>query len=356
MKLCFAFLAILAFASFASADSITLKDGDRLTGTITGADAKQITIKTEYAGDVKVLWSDVQDLSSTNPLYVETPQHATASGPLTISGTDLVVHAASGEVRVPIAEVTTVRSVADQQAYERTLHPSLITEWKGGFNLGFALARGNSDTTNLSTAFSAVRKTLNDQIKLYESSIYTTNGVTTTGSAGGVTADEILGGARYDHNLTTRVFAFASGDFTHDVLQHLDLQQIYTGGLGWHAVARPNSTLDLLAGVNYTRESYSAGFGTASVGRNLPGLTFGEDYTHKFNASNNFTETFTFYPDLSDLSQYTFALNAALVTKINGWLGWQWSIGDHYITNPPILGTKSNDLVLSTGLNISFSH
>jgi len=29
-------------------------------------------------------------------------------------------------------------------------------------------------------------------------------------------------------------------------------------------------------------------------------------------------------------------------------------VADRYITNPPILGAKSNDLILSTGLNISF--
>ena len=43
------------------------------------------------------------------------------------------------------------------------------------------------------------------------------------------------------------------------------------------------------------------------------------------------------------------------VTKLNKWLGWQNSFGDIYVSNPP-LGTKKNDLQISTGLNISFTH
>jgi len=92
------------------------------------------------------------------------------------------------------------------------------------------------------------------------------------------------------------------------------------------------------------------------VSRNLPGLTFGENYMHKLRGTTVFTERFIFYPDLSDFSQYRFSLDAAAVTKISKWLGWQTSISDRYVTNPPIAGTKSNDVIFSTGLNIAFTH
>jgi hypothetical protein len=73
-------------------------------------------------------------------------------------------------------------------------------------------------------------------------------------------------------------------------------------------------------------------------------------------ANTLLTEDFSFYPDLSDFSQYRFSLDAGVVTKINKWLGWQTSLSDRYVTDPPIPGTKSNDFILSTGLNIAFSH
>jgi len=103
------------------------------------------------------------------------------------------------------------------------------------------------------------RKTQRDQIKAYESSAYATNGL----PGGGVTANAILGGVRYERNITQKLFVFGAGDFTHDELQGLDIRQIYTVGLGWHVIDRSNvTTFDVLAGINYTREHYS---GTATI-------------------------------------------------------------------------------------------
>jgi putative salt-induced outer membrane protein YdiY len=345
------------------ADTVALKNGDHLTGTITGSDGKELTLKTDYAGEIKIQWAAVTDVTSAGPLYVVTADKKTVNGSISIAGSDLVVHTATeGEVRVPLTQLTIVRSGDQQQAYEKSLHPRLIDAWTGGVNVGFALARGNSDTTNLSTGVNADRKTLSDEIKVNTASIYTTNGATTTaGAPTGVTADAILGAVRYDRNLKQKFFVFASGDFTHDALQDLTLRSIYTGGFGWHAINHPSTSLDLLAGVNYTRETYSSAATVAvpagtNVGRNLPGLTTGEVFMHKFGASTTFTEDFTFYPDLTDIAQYRFALDSSLVMKISKWFGWQTTFSDRYVTDPPILGTKSNDVILSTGLNIAFSH
>jgi hypothetical protein len=347
----------LILASPAGADTLILKNGDRLSGTITASDGKQVSLKTDYAGEIKVQWSALKELTSEKALYVVTPDKKTVNGNVTVEGTDMVVHTANaGEVRVPMTENTIVRSADAEQSYERSLHPRLIDNWDGGINVGFALARGNSDTTNLNTGLTADRKTLSDDIKVYSSSVYSTSGTSASGRTGGVTANEVLGGARYSRNITKALFAFGSGDFTHDELQDLTLRQIYTGGLGWQAIDKPSTTLDLIGGVNYTRESYSAGSTVASVNRNLPGLTFGEDYMRKLGATTVLTEHFIFYPDLSDFSQYRFSLDAGTVTKISRWLGWQTSIADRYVTDPPIPGTKSNDVIFSTGLNIAFTH
>jgi putative salt-induced outer membrane protein YdiY len=349
-------VSFLYLAPQSAADTLSLKNGDRLTGTISDSDGKQITLKTEYAGEIKVQWTAVKDLTSAKPLYVVTPEKKTVNGDVTVEGSDMIVHtAAEGEVRVPLAAVTAVRSGDAERAYEKSLHPGLVEDWKGGVNVGFALARGNSDTTNLNTGFTADRKTLADEIKANVSSVYSTSGGTTAGAPGGVTANEVLGSASYSRNITKKLFAFGSGDFTHDALQDLTIRQIYTGGLGWHEINHPNTTFDILAGINYTRESYSAGATVVGVGRNLAGITAGETLMHKFGKTTVLTQDFTFYPDLSALSQYRFSLDAGVVTKISKWLGWQTSLSDRYVTDPPVPGTKSNDFILSTGLNIAFS-
>jgi len=39
-------------------------------------------------------------------------------------------------------------------------------------------------------------------------------------------------------------------------LQDLNLRSVVGGGLGWHAIKRDSTPLDILAGVNYTNENY----------------------------------------------------------------------------------------------------
>jgi len=349
------FMAILvgalAMSSAAPADTVVLKNGDHLTGIVEVSDGKDVTLKTDFAGEIKIQWSAVQELKTEKPLYVVTPDKKTVSGAVTTDGTNLAVHTANaGTVQIAMAQVTVVRSSDVEAAYEKSLHPSLIEAWKGGVNLGFAIARGNSETTNLTTGFTADRKTSNDEITLYEASLYTSNDQ----PGGSVIANSILGGAKYDHNITKHLFVFVSADYTHDALQDLNLRQIYSGGLGVHVISTPNTTLDVLAGANYTRETY--GGGATYVDRNLAGITIGENFMHKFGKSTTVTEVFYFYPDLSDTGQYRFALDAGSVTKINKWLGWQTALTDRYVTNPPIAGTKSNDFIFSTGINVSFAH
>ena len=360
MRITVAVICLCVFATLAgtaSADSVVLKSGDHITGTITGADNKTVTVKTDFAGEIKVNWSAVQEVTGDTTLFVLTPDKQTVSGPITIEGTDLVIHTkANGDVRVPLDKLSVVRSPDAEAAYEKSLHPPLKADWKGGANLGFALARGNSDTTNVNFGFNAARKTLNDQISAKSSWVYASNNTTT---GGGVTADVVLGEARYDKNVyDDALFWFVDGNFTHNALQGLNLQSIYTGGLGWHAIHTSKTTFDVLAGINYTRQSYGQVQGstipTPNITRNLIGATVGEDFKHQFGSSTTFSEDFNFYPDLSDAGQYNFALDSALDTKISKWFGWQVSFNDRYVSNPPVLGTKSNDVVFSTGITATF--
>jgi putative salt-induced outer membrane protein YdiY len=346
---------LLVVSGAAMADTLVLNNGDHLTGTIESSDGKVITFKTDYAGELKVKWSDVKQ-ATTGPMYVVEKNETTVNGPMTATSSDITVQTTNGgAVTVPLTDVTVIRSPQEQQSYENSLHPGILSDWSGGGNVGFALARGNSDTTNLAVGFNADRKAKSDEIKVYASSVYSTAGAIAGGT---VTANEILGGIRYDRNLNAALFAFVSGDFLHDQLQSLNLQQIYSGGLGWHAIKRTGTTLDLLAGVNYTRDSYSgptAVGSSTSVSQSFPALTLGEDFAKKIGSTSSLTEDFTFYPDLSDTSQYRFAADAGWTTQIKKWIGWQVTFSDRYISNPPILGTKNNDTVLSTGLKFSFT-
>ena len=340
------------------ADQVTLKNGDRLTGSISKSDGKTLVIHTDYAGDVTVKFDAIQDISSTGDLNVGLKDGKTAFGMVTTSGDNLVVATKlAGQVEAPKGSVTVLRSPAEQAAYEKSLHPGLREGWTGGANLGFTVTRGNSQTKNLNIAFQAARKGLNDKLSLYSNSVYATNDLST--ATPHTTANTIGGGARYDRNFDGhRLFGFVNADFFHDDLQTLDLRSIVGGGLGWHAIKAEATTLDLLGGMNYTHESYSEPFNpppSTDKTRSLAAATIGDEFMHKVGKSTVINQNLYFYPDLTNTGEYRGTFNFGTVTKINKWLGWQNSFGDIYVSAPPP-GKRQNDILLSTGLNFSFTH
>ena len=338
-------VALLCTSLFA--DQVVLKNGDRLTGTITKSDDKTLLIKTEFAGDVTVQWPAVQEVTSAQPLHVTLANGKTVVGPVaTADGNLAVTTASSGTVNVAKGDVTALRSDAEQTAYEKTLHPGLMQGWAGGANVGFALTAGNSETKNLALAFTADRNTMHDELSLYANTVYATNDA--PGAFPSTTANTIQAGTRYAHNLTDRLFAYVGADFQTDALQQLNLRTVLGGGLGFHAIKSDRTTLDFLGGLNYTRENYDA------FNRNFAALSLGEELTHKLGASTLVTQKAYFFPNLNDTGEYRATFNLGTVTKISKWLGWQNAFGDIYVTNPPV-GTKKNDILLTTGLNVSFT-
>ena len=343
---------LLSISTLVHGDQVVLKNGDRLTGAITKSDGKILVIKTDFAGEVTIQWPAVQEINSTQPLHVATSAGKTIVGPVsTADGNLSVTTPGSGAVSVPKDQVTALRSDAEEAAYEKGLHPTLLQDWVVGANVGFSLTRGNSETKNLALAFTGDRKTSHDEISMYTNSIYATNDA--LGATPQVTANVIQGGARYSRNLTKRVFAFAGADFQSDALQSLNLRSVFGGGLGFHLINTSRTTLDLFGGVNYTHESY---FGPPGS-RSFAALTLGEEFMHKLGAGTVLTESLYLYPDISDnlTGQYRGTGNFGTVTKLSKWLGWQNAFGDIYVTNPPA-GKKQNDILLTTGLNVSFTH
>jgi hypothetical protein len=246
--------------------------------------------------------------------------------------------------------VVALRNDAEQLAYEKSQHRSLLHGWDGGLDAGVQLTRGNSKTRNFRLAFGALRKVSRDELTLYAESLYSIDDV--AGASPHVTANVNRGGARFDHDFVSisRLFVFANTDFMSDGLQDLNLRSVVGGGIGCHLINRDNATLKLLGGVNFTRENY------VEIQRNLAAGQVGEELTLKLGKSTALLQNLAFFPDLTDSGgNYRTNFSLGTVTKIAKWLGWQNNFSDTYVTNPPA-GKKQNELVLTSGLRLAFAH
>jgi len=356
-----ALIALLGFSTSSFADQVTLKNGDRLTGTVVKSDGQTLVLHTDAAGDVTLKFDAIQEIKTGADLHVTLKDGKTAVGPVTTTDEKLeIATKTSGTVEAPKADVTLIRNDAEQQAYDKSLHPGLMHGWDGGIDIGFSVARGNSETENLALAFNAVHPTLHDKITLFASSIYTTNALASPSTVASLTQ----GRFRYDRDIHPRVFVFGAAGFMSNALQYLDLRQVYSGGFGYHAIKSDRTVLDFLGGVNYTHETYSNGalvagttdvFQSYGITNRFVALTLGEELDQKVGKSTEITESAGFFPNLQQTGEYRFTFNLGTVTKLNKWLGWQNQFGDIYISNPPT-ASKGNDVIFTTGLNISFTH
>ena len=167
----------------------------------------------------------------------------------------------------------------------------------------------------------------------------------------------------YDHNLSPRTFVFVGADFMSDALQGLNLRSVGSAGLGFHAIKNATTTLDLLAGGNYTHETYVTYMAQTPplpplrqlLVHNSAGLTLGEELNHTLSKSTLIIQKLYFYPNLSNTGDYRGEFDFGTVTKISKRLGWQNQFTDFYTKTPPP-GKKKNDVVFTTGINFSFAN
>jgi len=328
-----------------SAEQVTLKNGDRLTGTILNVSDKKLTIKTEHAGTVTIDWDAVAQFSSEQPMVVTRTDKQIVSGAVNTKDSEVAVNTTSGTQTIPMADVAVMRSPADQAAYEKSLHPGMLEGWVGGGNFGLALARGNSDTTNLALGFNAARPTTTDKWTIQAASLYSTSTadkVTTT------TANALGGFIRYDHNLTKKLFAFGLFAGSYDHAQDLNERISPSGGLGYHAIATKVTTLDLLGGFGYTYENYSTG-----MTNNLMNATIGDEFNHKFTPNTSVFQDLYFFPYLNENGNYRGVFDFGLSSKLYRAITWNLNFGDRY-NSKPVAGNKNNDILLTTGLGLTF--
>ena len=327
-------------------DQVILKNGDIISGAIVKKDGGKLTMKTEFLGDVSMPWTAVKSIRSDELLTVELPGGDRVAGKVTTSGDTLEVVTSSGQRPAPLAAVGAIRNQVEQQAWERLQHPSLLGLWTGFVDTGLALARGTARADTLTTNVVATRVTTTDKISVTVNQIYgnaRVNGVTSE------VANAIRGNWAYNRNITPKLFLTTLNAYEHDQFQYLDLRFVAGGGLGWNAIKGERTTLAVSGGGDYERESF-----TKAPVRNSGEVNFGDDFVHKFSGVTSVTQNFRFFPNLSETGHYRFNFDLGALTALNRWLGWHVTATDNFLSNP-VFGRQRNDLVISTGLRISFA-
>jgi putative salt-induced outer membrane protein YdiY len=330
---------------------VKLKNGDRLTGSVTRLDDKELTLKTEYAGDLKIKRDAVASIETTEVVTVGLKDGQSLVGRMKMAEGKVEVTAETvGVVTAKESDVTLFRSKAEQDGYlksiERLRNPRLVDLWTGAVDLGYAQAKGNAQTNTINTSAKVLRTTTRDSINAYFYSLYSKN---SSSGQSILAANSIRGGLKYDLNLTPRFYVFGSTDLEFDEFQKLDLRFVPAGGVGFHWIKNKQTVWDLFGGGSLNREFFQGGL-TRTSGE----ILLGNELSHKFWNVMTMGEKIVLFNNVTNSGNYRLNSDVVLAASIKKWLSYQVTGSSRYLSNPPP-GRKTHDLVITTGIRLVFA-
>lgn len=323
-------LLIAAFAMQAFASEVTLKNGDRVSGNIVERTEEAVVVETEYAGKIRIDRSHIVGITDD----------AERSGPAPSNAVAEIVPASAPAPKKP-AKAVPIKQPARLFGGR---FMGIADGWEGNANVGFSYTSGNSNYTTLSTGLRAVKTGGRDNLTLYARSLWYSN----RNSGRMVTTQNAFwGGARYDRNLDAKNFGFVSYDFERDRPKKLNFRSVAGGGIGRHFVRNESTELDVIAGGAWNR--------TWQTGENTdtPEALAGATLKHRFHEKLRLQNTFTFFQNVTDRSEYRFLFDATISADVTKRVGVFITVGDRF-NNDPLGTSRKNDFLFTTGMKWNF--
>ena len=139
-------LAVFSASTPLLADTVWLKNGDKLSGTITVFDGGKLLIQTKYAGAVTIDWKEVKTLDSDQHLLVKQDAYTGEVSKSLTAAEDGKVTLANGEAPKTV-ELASIQQI---------LKPKPVVEdlvWKGNVDLALDYQRAEKDTDDYDVGF-----------------------------------------------------------------------------------------------------------------------------------------------------------------------------------------------------------
>ncbi len=344
-----------------ASDTLVLKDGERLIGHLTRATDTQVIFKSDLAVEVTVKSSDVTELHSSAKLAV-IPKAAkgekmrrrdvvasTPQGTISATGEAITVTQANGQTQsVPVANT---ERVLDTGTFEKDIAraPGIFDDWSGTATAGLSLVEATQSSRNYTTGISLMRtvppENWLEKRSRTEIDFTSTYGEVTQPGSPTLKTDIFHASAQQDEYFSGSLYGFGQAMFDHNFSQGLDLQQSYSGGIGWTAISNGISTLDLKAGLSYERQQFAN-----APELDLIGSTFSENYTHKFHRGWTLAEELDVSPAWNKTRALLANGNITFTMPVYKRLNFTTSVIDSFL-NDPAPGFKRNSFQFTSGIS-----
>ncbi len=250
-------MLLMVVTSFAWADVLVMKNGDRLTGTVDSISGGEVLLKTEYAGPVPIKLDAIAQMITEDSFDVVTAQGKT-QGKFAIENDNQVLTADGGSQPVELASL--------QSAGQNNLSLTRLTaDWSSRADLAATFSNGNTDTQQYSLLVESILK--------QESVEHSLSLLIANEKAEEETTKDLLAlDYGYKRFVSERWYASGNAQYFEDALKDVDSRITVGAGMGYQFWDDSFGSLYSDLGVSYVREDIN---GDTS---NNPALRWGLDY------------------------------------------------------------------------------
>lgn len=326
-------VSVLLFSMLSVAladDEIKLKNGDRITGKVTGLAGGKLVIETPHSGPLKVDWTQVVSIKTDAPLKLKLATGEWLEGKVS-PGAEGKIKVESAGAAAPVeVEYPKVASINEPPA-----------SWHGKITGAAKATDGNTHNRSFLITLDASRETEQDVILGRALFRYgETSGVLTERNAYGI--------AKYMYKFTPTVYGYVSEELLGDTFKDLNLNTVTSVGAGYIFLKQAEIDLSLEAGVAYITNDFDVASDESHIGGRAQAylrlaLPLGFELKDRF----------IIYPNFEDSQDFQLRNEVTLGTA----LGSGWDLLGGIITEydrTPSPGLKRRDDTFFVGLGYTF--
>ncbi|MDH3316759.1 MAG: DUF481 domain-containing protein [Betaproteobacteria bacterium] len=239
---------VLPMLGTALADSVYLKNGDRISGKVEHMDNKHLKIKLPYAKErmLEIEMAEVVSIETDGEVNVMLGDGTLTRARIERAPEGGVILQRPGDispVAIPLAQLAYIEPNAAESG--------IGVDWSGRVILGVTDASGNTDTrdayfeANLKAAAKAWRWTTDARAKRSE-------------SEGTTTANNWLIGTRYDWFIRDPHYLYTRASAQRDTFAGIDLRWTVGAGYGYKVFDDERTKLELRVGLDYVTKKSTA--------------------------------------------------------------------------------------------------
>ena len=297
MRNLFLFLSITFFPSFSYGDLIKINDGSIISGKITKFDKDTISLKTEFAGTIKIERDKVFSVDSKEDFSIKLKGGKKALGSLTRDAKKINIVDDKDKKVVGFSEVLSISPKVEKPL-----------ERKWSLTTGFDLLgkQGNTEELSLGANLIVLRKGPKDELKFnleYEDREKNAE----------KTADRIGGGAAYEYFFKDSIGWYLRTELESDDVTAVNIRSTTGAGATYRLLNRDNQTLVARSGLGYTHK-------------------------YQFNDFISLDTDIVYVPGIGGSGNNRFVHDSALALPVGNGSNWTLKMGikNEYETEPAV--------------------